>query len=132
MRKDMPIKPICILLLSATVLASNALAQFGFGNLELQVVAGKPAVFSDHPLASGKFLASNATLSIYQPEFNFSYNGSVDQLGKLIIRDLPAGLNNYEISWRDFQGDMWGAKGSVFIKRASMEKEFVELKWIGK
>ena len=98
------------------------------GSLEMQVVAGEPGVSNDNPLANGKYPASNAAVSMNQSDWNFSYKGSADKLGKLIIKFLPIGLNNYEISWRDFRGDMWGEKGSVFIKRDSREKELVELK----
>ena len=114
--------------------ASDALRRINAtieGSLELHVVSAVPGVFNEIPLANGKYPAGNASVSIYQPDLNFSYKGSADKLGKLIIKDLPTGLNNYEISWPDFRGDRWGAKGSVFIKRDSREKESVELKWIG-
>ena len=130
-RNRAPQKMIYLFLLLLGLLASNTLAQAGNGSLEIQVVAGEPRIFTDHPLASGKYLASKAVVLIYQPDLNFSYNGSADELGKLIMKDLPVGLNNYEISWRDFRGDRWGAKGSVFIMKDSREKKFVELTWVG-
>ena len=45
-------------LLLVGLLASNTIAQAGTGSLELQVVARKPGVFTDSPLASGKYPAS--------------------------------------------------------------------------
>ncbi|MDD1752540.1 MAG: hypothetical protein LUQ38_05555 [Methanotrichaceae archaeon] len=123
---------ICLFLLLAGLLSSNTLAQASNGSLEIQIVAGNPKVFTSSPLANGKYPASHAAVLIYRTDLNFSYKGSADGLGKLIVRDLPVGLNNYEISWRDFRKDMWGAKGSVFIEKGSREKELVELKRVFK
>jgi hypothetical protein len=128
LRNKMPLRILCLFLLLLVLLTSNTLAQAGNGSLELQVEAGKPGVFNDSSLASGKYLAIDAVVSIYQNGSGFSYDGYTDTLSKLIIKDLPIGLNNYEISWLDFNGDKWEAKGSVFIKKDSREKELVELK----
>jgi hypothetical protein len=131
MRKGMPTKPICILLLLVTVLASNALAQSNYGTLELQVLAGKPAVFSDPPLTGGKYRASYAHVLIYpkdQPDSPFSYDELTDKEGKLIVREVFVGPNKYEISFIDMNGDLWKTEGLVYIKRGSWEKKLAELK----
>jgi len=128
MREDrLTLRMICLFLLLLGLLASNTLAQVINGSLELQVVAGKPTFFSDHPLASGKYPASGASVWIHQKESGFSFDDSTDKEGKLIVSELPVGLNIYEITWRDFREDLWGARGCVLIKKDSMEKELVEL-----
>jgi hypothetical protein len=43
----------------------------GFGDLKPQVVAGKPAGFSDLSLPGRKYPASPATVSIYKPNVDF-------------------------------------------------------------
>jgi len=79
------------------LLSSNIFAAPGFGTLELQVVAGKPAVFSAPSLTGGKYRASDAFVSIYQNESDFSFDDHTDKEGQLILWELPVGLNKYEI-----------------------------------
>ena len=52
----MPLRMICLFLLLIELLASNAFEVPGFGTLELQVVAGKPAIFTDPSLTGGKYV----------------------------------------------------------------------------
>ena len=122
------VRIICLFLLQIGLLASNILAQAGNGSLELQVVAGKPGDITDSPSINGKYPAINALIRINQTDLNVSLQDKTNTLGIVIVRNLPPGLNNYKISWQDFNGDMWEAKGSVFIKKDSREKDFVELK----
>ena len=91
-------------------------------------MAGKPGDITDSPSINGKYPAINALIRINQTDLNVSLQDKTNTLGIVIVRNLPPGLNNYKISWQDFNGDMWEAKGSVFIKKDSREKEFVELK----
>jgi len=127
-RNRMPLRMICLFLLLIELLASNAFAVPGFGTLELQVVAGKPAIFTDPSLTGGKYRASFASVSIYPIIPEFSYNGSTDKEGKIIVPDLRVGLAKYEISFIDHNEGLWKGEGSVFIKSDSWEKKFVELK----
>ena len=129
-RNGLPLIMICLFLLLAGLLSSNILAapSSGYGTLEFQVVAGKPAVFSDPSLTGGKYRASNAHVSIYQNESDFSFDDHTDKEGQLILWELPVGLNKYEILFFDLNGDPWKGEGSVFIKSDSWEKKFVELK----
>jgi hypothetical protein len=132
MQKDnLPTKQICLFLLLLGLLTSNTFAQGNYGTLELQVVAGKPAVFSDPPLTGGKYRASNAHVLIYprdQPDSPFSYDEFTDKEGKLIVREVFVGPNKFEVSFIDMNGDLWRTEGLVYIKRGSWEKKLIELK----
>jgi hypothetical protein len=130
------LKMIFFLLLSIGLFSSNTLAQSsdGFGDLKLQVVAGKPAIFDDKPVAGGKYPAGDATVSIYKPNVDFFFEDYTDYKGQLLIRALPAGLNNYKILFWDFKADRWSAEGSVIIKNGELSTKLVELKretWYG-
>ena len=100
----------------------------GNGSLRIQVMAGVPGSFNDGSLADGKYPASDATISIYRQDPDFSFEGYTDKQGQLIVSDLPIGPNKYEIVWWDFRGDRWIGKGSVYIKKSEMLAELVDLK----
>jgi hypothetical protein len=65
---------------------------------------------------------------------DFIFEDLTDYQGQLILRDLPAGLNKYEIVFWDFRGDRWSGEGSVSIKNGELATKSVELKretWSG-
>ena len=131
LRNRMPLRIICLFLLLLGLLASNTFAQASFGTLELQVVAGKPADFSNPPLTGGQYRAGNAMVLIYpkdQPDSGFSFDGYADKEGIVIAKDLLVGPNKYEIAFYDFNGDLWKAEGLVYIKSGSWDKKFIKLK----
>ena len=129
-RKRLFLRLICLFLLLTGLLYSNTNAspEVSEGALELQVVAGAPEVFNDRSLAGGKYPAGNATVSIYRQDSDFLFEGYTNKQGQLIVRNLPVGLNKYEIVWWDFRGDSWRGEGSISIAKNSLLKKLVELK----
>ncbi|MDD1751871.1 MAG: hypothetical protein LUQ38_02125 [Methanotrichaceae archaeon] len=127
---------ICLLLLLAGLLSSNTFAAplDSNGSLRLQVVAGLPRYFNDPSLTGGKYPAGDATVSIYKSDLNFSFEDYTNYQGQLMIRDLPAGLNKYQILFWDYRGDIWSGEGSLVIKNGELSTKLVELKretWSG-